>query len=137
MSGNNGIIQYVANAPVPGAYNYTYNIFHNGNSVVNKRYLNYLSNENLYPITYEIYPQISSISPKMGSVAGGTLLTITGTGFTDDGMGGTVRVSTKIEKCIKTAKIFYMSASIEFQKFSKINAHAKPIFHDKSLLTKH
>lgn len=89
----------MANAPVPGAYNYTYNIFHNGNSVVNKRYLNYLSNEDLYPVTYEIYPQIKSVTPQMGSVAGGTLLTITGTGFTDDGMGGTVDVTVGNDPC--------------------------------------
>ena len=99
VSGNNGIIQYVANAPIPGAYNYTFNIFHNGNSVVNKRYLNYLSNEDLFPTTYEVYPQINSVSPQAGSAAGGTLLTITGTGFTEDGMGGTVEVMVGEDLC--------------------------------------
>ena len=78
MSENNGILQYVANTPMPGAYNFTYNIFHNGNSVVNKQYQNFLANEDLSPVFYEVYPEIRSISPQAGPIQGGTLLTIKG-----------------------------------------------------------
>ena len=44
-------------------------------------------------------PQILSIEPRSGSVDGGTLLTIKGTGFTTDGLGGTVNVLLGDDEC--------------------------------------
>ncbi len=73
---NDGLIQFVANAPIPGAYNFTFRTLHNGNAVANKRLLNFMTNEDLFPTNYEVYPQINSVSPQKGSVNGGTLLTI-------------------------------------------------------------
>jgi len=61
-----------------GGYNFTFQTFHNGNSVTNKRLLNYFGNEKLYPNNFEIYPQINSVFPQSGSVTGGTLITIQG-----------------------------------------------------------
>ena len=35
-----------------------------------------MTNKELFPVNYEVYPQILSVEPQMGSVNGGTLLTI-------------------------------------------------------------
>jgi len=47
--GNNGIMQFVADAPIPGAYNFTFATLHNGNSVGNKKLLNFMNSQDLYP----------------------------------------------------------------------------------------
>ena len=64
----------------------------------NKELLNYLTSEDLYPATFEVYPLIESIHPKMGSVNGGTLITIHGTGFVENGLGGKIEVFVGHEK---------------------------------------
>ena len=86
-------------ANIPGAYNFTYETHHQGAAVVNKRLFNYLTNENLYPANFEVYPQIDSVYPHGGSLNGGTLLTIYGSGFIADGLGGTVTVTIGETNC--------------------------------------
>jgi len=98
-SGDNGIIRYVGDISIPGGYNFTYQVFHNGFSMTHKRNLNYMTNEDLIPVTYEVYPQIDNINPQMGSIEGGTLVTITGSGFVEDGMGGSVNVKLGEDDC--------------------------------------
>ena len=92
ISGNDGIINFKVKANIPGAYNFTYETTHQGGAVVNKRQFNYLTNENLYPVNFEVYPQINSIHPNAGSLGGNTLVTISGSGFISDGLGGSVSV---------------------------------------------
>lgn len=41
---------------------------------------------------YQVYPVITKISAQMGGVAGGTVLTISGSGFTADLVGNSVEV---------------------------------------------
>ena len=43
-------------------------------------------------MNFEVFPEIRHIEPSAGSVNGGTLLTIDGTGFVSDGLGGKVSV---------------------------------------------
>ena len=81
ISGMDGVYQMLPKAAIPGAYNFTYQTLENGKAVPRKELLNYLTNENLYPVTFEIYPQIRSVTPQTGSLSGGTLLTIKGRVF--------------------------------------------------------
>ena len=99
ISGMDGVYQVLPKAAIPGAYNLTYQTLENGKAVMSQYLLNYLTNEDLYPVTFEIYPQIRSVSPQTGSLTGGTLLTIKGTGFVTDGLGGTVDVTVGDDKC--------------------------------------
>ena len=98
-SGNDGVMHMLSKANIPGAYNFTYETHHQGAAVVNKRLFNYLTNENLYPANFEVYPQIDSVYPHGGSLNGGTLLTIYGSGFIPDGLGGTVTVTIGETEC--------------------------------------
>lgn len=100
ISGNDGVIQFLPKASIPGAYNFTFNTLHNGNAVVNKRLNNYLTNEQLYPANFEIFPYISNVWPTSGSVYGGTLITIDGSGFVNDDLGGEVFVEIGGTPCI-------------------------------------
>ena len=59
-----------------------------------------MTSDDLYPVNYEVYPQIKSVYPQMGSLNGGTLLTIDGTGFISDGLGGTVSVTVGETDCM-------------------------------------
>jgi hypothetical protein len=58
-----------------------------------------MNSEDLYTNNYEVYPQINSVEPQMGSVAGGTKLTIKGSGFVEDGLGGVVTVKVGEDDC--------------------------------------
>ena len=58
-----------------------------------------MNSEDLYTNNYEVYPQINSVEPHMGSVAGGTKLTIKGSGFVEDGIGGVVTVQIGEDDC--------------------------------------
>ena len=99
VSGNNGIMAFKAKAAIPGAYNFTYETLHQGKAVVKSRYNNYL-NEDLYPSNFEVYPNIKSITPQVGPLSGGTIITIDGTGFITDGLGGTVSVTVGEVDCM-------------------------------------
>ena len=99
VSGNNGIMAFKAKAAIPGAYNFTYETLHQGKAVVKSRYNNYL-NEDLYPSNFEVYPNIKSITPQVGPLSGGTVITIDGTGFITDGLGGTVSVTVGEVDCM-------------------------------------
>ena len=45
-----------------------------------------MSDDSLYPANFEVYPEITSVYPQMGALTGGTLITIKGSGFIDDGL---------------------------------------------------
>ena len=106
LSGNDGVIQFVSRMSIPGAYNYTFQTFHNGNAVPNKRLLSFMNSDKFYPNNYEIFPNIISVTPQAGSTGGGTLLTIRGSGFVEDGLGGQVVVTVAGEPCkIVTIKL--------------------------------
>ena len=98
VSGNNGILAYKPKAAIPGAYNFTYETLHQGRSLVKKRYFNFL-NEESFPTDFEVFPSIKSITPQLGPVEGGTLITIDGTGFLEDGLGGAVTVAVGETDC--------------------------------------
>ena len=70
-----------------------------GAVVVNKRWNNYMANENLYPSNFEIYPRIKSVHPHVGSLGGDTLVTVTGSGFLENGLGGQVNVKIGDSDC--------------------------------------
>ena len=93
VSGNDGLMTFLPKTPIPGAYNFTFDTLYQGAVVVNRRFQNFMNNENLYPSNFEIYPRIQEIHPNVGSVRGDTLVTITGSGFLENGLGGTVSVS--------------------------------------------
>lgn len=99
VSGNDGLINFKVKANIPGAYNFTYETTHQGRAVVNKRHLNYLTNTDLYPANFEVYPEIRSVHPHVGSLDGDTVVTITGSGFLSDGLGGTVSVMVGDVEC--------------------------------------
>ena len=99
VEGNDGFINFKVKANLPGAYNFTYETTHQGRVVVNKRHNNYLTNEDLYPVNFEVYPKIKSVSPNAGSLNGNTLVTIEGSGFVSDGLGGTVSVMVGDSEC--------------------------------------
>ena len=99
VSGNDGIINFKVKANIPGAYNFTYETTHQGRAVVNKRNHNFLTNEDLYPVNFEVYPRITSVTPNAGSLGGNTLVTIAGSGFLSDGLGGTVSVTVGDVEC--------------------------------------
>ena len=86
IAGNDGLIHFKAKAAIPGAYNFTYETTHQGKSVVMPHWNSYLSDESLYPANFEVHPEIVSVYPKMGALTGGTLITIKGSGFIDDGL---------------------------------------------------
>ena len=48
---------------------------------------------NFEPYLYQIHPEILSVSPKEGSIRGGTLVTITGTGFYPDQLTDSLKVT--------------------------------------------
>jgi len=99
VDGNSGLLHFKTKANIPGAYNFTFEATHNGKAIVNKRYNNYMTNDNLHPVNFEVYPEIKSVSPNVGSMTGGTILTITGSGFIEDGLGGSVTVSVGDSDC--------------------------------------
>lgn len=99
IEGNDGIWQMLPKAGIPGAYNFTFQTHQQGNSVVGSQFFNYLGNQDQYPTTFEVFPQIRSVSPQIGSLTGGTLITIKGTGFITDGLGGEVIVEVGTRKC--------------------------------------
>lgn len=99
ISGNNGVMAFKPKASIPGAYNFTYETLHQGRSMVKKRYMNFL-NEQLNPSNFEVYPSIKGVSPQQGPLEGGTLITIDGTGFITDGLGGAVTVSVGDTSCL-------------------------------------
>ena len=99
VSGNNGMLAYKPKASIPGAYNFTYETLHQGRSMVKKRYMNFL-NDQLHPSNFEVYPSINGINPQQGPLEGGTLITIDGTGFIADGLGGTVSVAIGDTSCL-------------------------------------
>ena len=88
LSGQDGVYHMMPKAAIPGAYNFTFTTLENGKSVADRVLQNFLTNENLHPVNFEIYPQIRSVEPQTGSLNGGTLVTIKGTGFISDGLGG-------------------------------------------------
>ena len=81
-SGNDGFIRCLANATEPGLYNITYNTQNQGDSMPHPRLYNHFANKDLTPFNFEVYPQVRSVYPQVGSIDGGTKVTITGTGFT-------------------------------------------------------
>ena len=58
VSGNDGLMTFLPKTPIPGAYNFTFDTLYQGAVVVNRRFQNYMNNENLYPSNFEIYPRI-------------------------------------------------------------------------------
>ena len=80
-SGDNGFIRCLANATEPGLYNITYNTQNQGDSMPHPRLYSHFQNEDLTPFNFEVYPQVRSVHPRVGSMDGGTKITITGTGF--------------------------------------------------------
>ena len=99
ISGNDGLLTFLPKTPIPGAYNFTFNTLHQGAVVVNKRWNNYMANENLYPSNFEIYPRIKTVHPHVGSLRGDTLVTVTGSGFLENGLGGQVNVKIGDSDC--------------------------------------
>ena len=53
-----------------------------GDSMPHPRLYNHFANDDLTPFNFEVYPQVRSVHPRVGSIDGGTKVTITGTGFT-------------------------------------------------------
>lgn len=98
-NGNNGIIQFLPRVEIPGGYNFTFTTLHNGHSVSDKRLQNFLTNPLQYPVNFEVYPRIDSVTPQTGSIYGGTLVTVSGSGFVSDGLGGTVEISIGANSC--------------------------------------
>ena len=94
-SGDNGFIRCLANATEPGLYNITYNTQNQGDSMPHPRLYSHFQNEDLTPFNFEVYPQVRSVHPRVGSMDGGTKITITGTGFVTT-FGGKDR-RTKVE----------------------------------------
>ena len=99
VDGNDGLMNFKTKANIPGAYNFTYETTHQGKAIVDKRYNNYMTNSDLYPVNFEVYPEIKSVSPQVGSLTGGTILTISGSGFIADGLGGEVSVAVGDSDC--------------------------------------
>ena len=81
INGDYGFIRCFANSSEPGLYNLTFNTQDNGNSMTDPRLYRHFANEDLTPFNFEVYPQIRSVSPQVGSRDGGTKITIEGTGF--------------------------------------------------------
>lgn len=80
-SGNNGIVRCLSTAQEPGQYNFTFTTQNEGASIPSSNFVNFLGNEHLDPFHFEVYPMIRSVYPNIGSAEGGTVITITGTGF--------------------------------------------------------
>ena len=78
---NNGIFRCLAKVEEPGQYNFTFTTQNEGTATTSQDFIHVLGNENLDPFNFEVYPMIRSVSPKIGSAEGGTVITITGTGF--------------------------------------------------------
>ena len=76
-----GFIRCLANSTEPGLYNLTFNTQDQGNSMPHPRLYSHFSSDDLTPHNFEVYPQIRSVEPQIGSMEGGTKLTIKGTGF--------------------------------------------------------
>ena len=87
ISGDAGIIRCLPDVEEPGTYNVTYSTFDQGNSVTKSYEHSYLQTNPLngtdVPRTssFEVFPEVYSVSPSRGSLNGGTLVTISGAGF--------------------------------------------------------
>ena len=81
ITGDKGMLRCLANVAEPGSYNVTFRTQDEGYSTTSIHYNNHLLNDKLDGFNFEVYPQIRSLSPTGGSLDGGTIITITGTGF--------------------------------------------------------
>ena len=118
-SGNNGILRCLARVEEPGQYNFTYTTQNEGASVNSRNFNNVLGNANLDPFNFEIYPMIRSVHPNIGSAEGGTVITITGTGFSST-LG-----ETAVELGGKSCKILTHSATEITCVTSKVESHKR------------
>mgnify|MGYP003729544295 CR=1 FL=1 len=82
ISGTNGLIRCLPDVEEPGIYTVKFTVLDEGHSITSSDYFNFFQSDTLMASSFEIYPEVTSVEPKLGSVLGGTRITIRGSGFT-------------------------------------------------------
>ena len=126
--------------PIPGSYNLKFNTHARGSTVTNNHLEHRMARPDLSLSNFEVFPEIRAVSPQVGEASGGTMLTITGTGFVSDGLGGDVSVSVGDQECdivsLEETRITCTTRGGDVEKNENEWWRSRPftIYHNNSLI---